>query len=121
VLCLLINPLEAVAIGTLCAMIFRTVEISRFADKNILKRSRLNFYRVLGICSGVMFISFLICSSLPFMKSCENYFQWVIQAVSVTVVVGAVTVIAAMLFYRQVSVDMLKTVKSLLGGRRKYK
>ena len=118
VLCLLINPLVAVATGTLCAMIFRTVEISRFADKNILKRSRFHFYRVVGISGSVMLVSFLICGALPFLRGCENYFQWAVQAVIVALIVGVITVAAALIFYRKVSADMLSAIKSLVGRKK---
>jgi len=119
VLCLLIDPLIAVATGTLSAMAVRTVEISRFADRNILKRSRFRFYRVIGLTGGIMLISFLICGCIPFLGSCENYLQWLVQAVIVAVIVAAVTVAAAMIFYRKVSLEMLVTLKSLLFRRRK--
>lgn len=121
VLCLLIDPLIAVATGTLCAMIFRTVEISRFTDRNILKRSRFHFYRIIGLSAGVMLVSILICSYIPFLGSCANYLQWAVQAVVVALIVGVITIAAAMVFYRKVTMDMLSTLMALLGKRRKAK
>lgn len=118
VLCLFVDPLIAVATGTLLAMTVRTIEISRFADKMILNRSRLSFYRMIFVCFLIMGISYVMCMFIPFSEVCESYVDWVIRGAVTFVIVIVVELIVACIFYKQTTIETIKTIASIFYRKR---
>lgn len=81
-----------VAIGTLCAMLFRTIQNARYISKNILFRSFKDFIRISLIFLICYSIIFLIVSQFPKVEI-TNYVQWFIYAMKVFLTSTIVTFI----------------------------
>lgn len=74
-----------VAIGTLIAMIIRTVEFMYHASKYILKRNLWYTFSKLLITLLEFVIVVLICNFIPKVEV-TNYITWIIQAIIVTAI-----------------------------------
>lgn len=74
--------LIGVAIGTLTAMLFRTIEYVFYLSKQILSRNPLRFLiRFIVSCISIVTL-YIVSIFVPF--SPDNYFQWIIMGVIVT-------------------------------------
>lgn len=92
--------LSGVAIGTLVATIFRTIQYSIYMCKNIVNRSQ---YITLFKCLIAFFeagLIFIIVDRLH-LNMPQNYFQWCINAVFVVSVGCIVVGVGSILFYRK--------------------
>lgn len=91
-----------VAIGTLCSVIFRTVQYALYLSKNVLNRSLLKLIKrcLVNLCAILMTIA--ISQLLPSVII-SNYVQWVIYAFEITVISILVTLFFNSIFYQ---VDM---------------
>lgn len=114
VLCFLIEPLVAVAIGTLLGLLIRTIEISRYTDRNIVNRSRLRFYLNLLASYSVLVIVYIIAGKLPYTNGCSTYVQWAGLALLTAVIVSGVIGVYCIIFYKDTTVEMIKMVKSTI-------
>lgn len=92
--------LVGVAIGTLCAMIFRTVQYAVYASKHIVKRSLWVFAgRFLSSIANIL-ITVVIVRLLP-SPEVNSYLSWVLAALSVFAVSVTVTALFTAIFYRE--------------------
>lgn len=111
VLCFLVDPLLAVASGTLIGMLFRTVEISRYTDKVIVKRRRTRFYLNL-FASYVMLLSvYCVSNRLYSLIHCDTYLQWLYMSVFVAISVAVVLSVYLIVFYKKTTLIMLSMIK----------
>lgn len=89
-----------VAIGTLIAMIIRTIELMYHASKNILKR------KVINTCVKVFvviceFTLIIIFGNLFSFITMNNYVTWIIQAVINTLIAIIIVIIFNLIFYKK--------------------
>jgi Na+-driven multidrug efflux pump len=107
-----------VAVGTLCANVFRTCQYALYADKHLVKRGKLVFIlRIVWACANsavVYFASRLVFSGFL----CDSWFKWVLFAFMVTVFSGIVTLLSSLVFYRR---DMIGVKGILLRVIRRKK
>ncbi|WP_315113911.1 sugar isomerase [Clostridium intestinale] len=101
-----------VAIGTLCAITFRTFQYANYLSKNILVRNiqlflKRCFVNVICVC-----IIFLFSKFIPNIMI-TNYITWLIYLVSVVIISTVSTLIINMLFYKSDFKDTFNIVKRI--------
>lgn len=92
--------LVGVAIGTLVASLFRTLELMIYTCKNLVKRSKLIAIRKILVALIEMFLIVLIFNILN-IEYPNNYFDWLIDAVIVGIISLFVVGIGTLIFYRK--------------------
>lgn len=109
-----------VAIGTLSAMLFRTLQYVHYLSNNILKRDMKFFIgrMLVNISSVVISIVFarLISGNKP-----DNYIDWTIYAIFITVIVALVTILINGLFYYKDLKGLLQIIKNIVNKRVKHR
>ena len=91
--------LIGVAIGTLVAMIYRTVYLVHYLKENILKRPVKKFYKHILVDGIQIVIMVLVTRWINF--NTMNYFEWLLEAVIVGSICGIVVILINLVFYRQ--------------------
>ena len=101
--------LVGVAIGTLSAMLYRTVMLIFYSGKVILKRSAVTGLKCIALsCLIIAFVYFVSTRFLLF--SVSTYPQWILLAV-VNSLFALITVIAvSMLIYRRQFISLMKNI-----------
>lgn len=102
--------LIGVAIGTLVAMMYRTIYFVIYLSKNILKRKTSYFVKRI-------FIDMLIATTVlltvkvfqwHFELSSNTYFAWFVLACKVSVVTILISVVVNIIFYRKLLIELKK-------------
>jgi len=98
--CILVIPLgvTGVAIGTLCAMLIRTIEYAIYLSRNILKRNISEFIKRMIIYACTSAIIIFVVSLIPHMII-DSYLSWIIYAIEVVLIATIITTIISFLFY----------------------
>ena len=99
--------LVGVAIGTLCAIVFRTIQYSIYASKNILCRKYSEFVKRLIVSIVEMIVFTVILNFISIGNS--NYFELVLYAVLVCVIEVIVVLAGEYIAYPD-------TLRSILAG-----
>jgi O-antigen/teichoic acid export membrane protein len=89
-----------VAIGTLCAMLFRTIQYAIYLSKHILERSIWIFIKRFVISLITVFIIVVTVNLLPSMEV-DSYVTWLLQGMIVGIIACIVTFIMNAVFYRE--------------------
>lgn len=105
--------LPGVAFATLIAMVVRTMEISYYSSKNILKRNYRIFLKKLFACLLSVSISIIIVSLIP-QYNIENYAAWIIRALLVTLICGLVTAITNISLFKKDFLGIIDIIKSFV-------
>lgn len=87
-----------VAVGTLAAMLFRTIQYAIYLSKSIIKRSIWVFIKRFVICVCTVILIIIIVGQLPHM-AINTYIDWIVYAVIVTIIAFIITFTVGMLFY----------------------
>ena len=112
--------LVGVAIGTLAATIFRTVQYSYYADKNLIPGSflRMLIKTLVGIAEYILvtYIYFIIPKN-----EATTYWHWIGHSVLMLAISAVVIVIGMILFERKELRDLLERAKKFAArlGRKK--
>lgn len=106
--------LEGVAIGTLVAMTFRTVQYVYYLSKNIINRSVKPFFKRTVISTVTILLSIVATQLLPSFDG-VTYLQWIIYAIEVALVVAAVTVAVNIFLCRKDMTELWKSARRCLG------
>lgn len=105
--------LVGVAIGTLCAMLFRTFQYAHYLTKNILNRSIWKFIKRSAVSVASVVIVVIIVRLLPSMDI-NTYIKWCIYASEITIISVAVTFLMNILFYFEDLKSISCVVKSII-------
>lgn len=103
-----------VTIGTICAMLFRTIQYAVYASKNVVKRPIRSFiFRM--IASGVLMSGLIVVVDLSNMDQLllaysTNYFNWLVEALVTTVAVTLVTLLYNYIIFGKSSKLLFKYV-----------
>lgn len=108
--------LEGVAVGTLCAMIFRTLNYILYLSQNILFRKPIRFIwsvfvNIVGAAIGV-----LILRLLP-LWNIQGYFDWAISALSACIILFITTNLCNIIFNKKKTLTVFRKIKSIMLGR----
>lgn len=106
-----------VALGTLCAMSFRTVQYALYLSKNILERSFSIFIKRVSVSVLASLISILIVNLLP-KFTVDSYFTWVLLAIETALVTLSVTLLTNLLLSKTELFETFNYVKSVLLRKR---
>lgn len=108
--------LVGVAVGSLCAMVFRTCQYAIYMSRNIVNRDISVFIKRLLISIFIMFIVYSI--SFVYMKDMNSWLSWIMYAIITTLISVCLTLIADLVFYRK---DMFNFLKKLKGNLKRSK
>ncbi|MDW7613457.1 polysaccharide biosynthesis C-terminal domain-containing protein [Peribacillus simplex] len=109
--------LIGVAIGTLCSMIFRTVQYALYLSKNILNRSILKFIKRVVVNFSAVLIVVIVSKFLPEIVI-NNYFHWIIYACEITVITVIVTLLINSIIYYAEMRGLVNSFKKMI--KRKF-
>jgi len=101
--------IEGVAIGTLSAMLFRTIQYEAYLSKNILNRSIFEFIKRIIVYSLAAILIIVVINLLP-TKVIDSFTAWIVYAVEVVFIASLITFITDGLFY----LDEMKNVLSII-------
>lgn len=97
-----------VAIGTLVANIFRTVQYAVYIDNKLIHRGKLVFFKkifwAIGNIAVISGISYKIATGFAY----AGWVHWVVSAIAVVVVGIVITILSSLVFYRK---DMKATIE----------
>lgn len=92
--------IEGVAVGTLVAMIIRTIELICYTSKNILKRKIIYSFKRLVLITVEMILIICIFNFI-YTINVANYIEWTLQALTVTFASFMVVILLNCIFYRK--------------------
>ena len=98
-----------VAIGTLAAMTFRTVQYAWYLSKNILVRSFSIFLKRVGGAALSALLSIVINHFVPHIEV-TSYLTWALYGVEVALITGTIILLVDLIFFRK---DLINTIKYL--------
>ncbi len=107
--------LIGVALGTLCAMIFRTLQYVVYLSKNIMYRDVKYFIRHALLCFAIMAVVYFV-SQLYMPASMDGWMTWVIYATITTLIAIVLTLGTDYLFYKH---DMINLFSKVLRNLKK--
>ena len=105
--------LVGVAIGTLCAMLFRTIEYAMYLSKNILERSINKFIKKSFIYSLNSILIILLVNILDKVVL-NSYIEWAMYSIKIVFISIIVTAIVTIIFYRNIMKDIFLLFKNIV-------
>ena len=102
--------LSGVALGTLCAMIFRTVQYVLYLSRNIMNRDVKYFLMHAGLCFLIMGVVYFV-SQLYIPSNINTWYSWVMYATITTLIAIALTMGTNFLFYRHDMNNLIEKLK----------
>lgn len=107
--------LVGVAIGSLCAAVFRTFQYAIYLGRNILKRSLSIFLKHLVVFLCISLTTVLI--SKIYLIDISNIWQWVLMAIVTTIVATALTFIFDFLIYKKELTILFVKFKGIFNSK----
>ena len=104
--------ISGVAIGTLCSMMFRTLQYAAYVSRHIVRRSLWIAARTMLLSFGNAAVTLGIVCLLPEMGA-VTYTAWTLHALSVFAVAVAVTGLFTVLFYRDEALMLMGKMRYL--------
>ena len=104
--------LIGVAVGTLCATVFRTFQYATYMSKNLVKRSLWFLIKRL-ILSAADFLIVIAFSFAMHFDSPSGYMQWIVQSLIMSFAAGIVVFGTEIIFYNK---DLKLTIKKIKGA-----
>ncbi len=102
--------LIGVAMGTLCAMVFRTLQYAVYLSKNIMYRDLKFFIRHVALTFAIIVAVYLI-SKLYMPVVIAKWIHWVFYAGVTTVIAGILTLSTDYLFYKEDLMNLIGKLK----------
>lgn len=102
-----------VAIGSLCAMTFRTFQYAIYLSKNIIDRKISYFIKHILISSVIMIIVVLM-SKLYVIDNINTWLVWIMYAIITSLITVALIVISDFIFFKQDTFSLLNKLKRTL-------
>lgn len=99
--------IEGCILGTLIAMLFRTVQYVLYINKHLINKSAASFFKHITLTAISVLISVAAVHFLPSLPM-ESYFNWIIYAIEVTLIVSASVLAVNLIFCHK---DVFYTVK----------
>ena len=105
-----------VAIGTLCAYIFRTIRYAIYTSRNIVRRSLRLFAKRILLSAVCLFATMGISYVIPLPKA-TSFYTWIPNAVVISIVTFIIVATVEIIFYRNDLKELLKMAKGILRKR----
>lgn len=106
-----------VAVGTLLAMLFRTIQFALYVENNLVIRSHWEFIKRIGLCIINITLIIILGNVVP-LVTVISYFTWCINAIIVFVLASIVTVVSDLIFFREDTMAFVFKIKSLLANKK---
>ncbi len=120
VICVILYGLIGVAIGTLFAMAFRTMQYVIYLSNNIMYRKVSYFMKHAVICFAIIAAVYFIAQFyLPVQM--EGWMVWITYAVITTVIAVILTLATDYVFYKEDLFNFIAKIKGILFRNRKVK
>ena len=100
--------LIGVAIGTLVALVYRTIYLALYLSKNIIDYKITNFIKNVIVDIVEVILISVITMFIP--KVCINYLEWALLACEVFSISLMVILISNLLVYRKYTLSLLKGI-----------
>lgn len=107
--------LVGVAIGTLVAAIFRTIQYSYYLSKNIIKRSLLIFAGHVIVSLAIILVSYYL--SGYYYETVIGMGEWIIKAVIATIISVSLTLLSDGIFYTKELKDLISILNKIIKKR----
>ena len=105
--------LAGVAFGTLCAMIYRTVQYALYLSKHIIQRDFSIFIKRMAVNLIAVSLTVFTVSLIP-VQTIQYYSAWVSYGFEVSLAACLIVFITNALFYRNTLKDIIRLVKRLV-------
>lgn len=100
--------LVGVAVGTFCAMLYRTCYLAWYLSRHIIYRSLKHFIKHCIIDIGSVVVISLVAGR--FVQECGNYLEWFLNACVVSVVSFVIIIIINIIFYKENTVSEFRKI-----------
>ena len=110
--------LIGVAIGSLAAMFFRTVQYMLYLSKHILRKSALNLFKRFGVSLLNCIIILVIVKGISY-PNVDTYTEWILYAVIVTVIAAFITLVTGIIFYMKDIKNLFNAIISVVYSKKK--
>lgn len=106
--------LVGVALGTIAAMLYRTVYLAWYLRKNIINRKFVHYLRHMAVNALTVALFFVIVFLFPsfYALTEQTYFAWIILALKTSVTCVLVTIPVNLICYRRLMLKMFSSVKN---------
>lgn len=111
--------LVGVAMGTLVATIFRSIQYSNYLSKNILLRSNWIFYKHIILCFFTAGMTWIVSKCFLFTEATNNVYFWCINSFIVFVCSTIITILISFVFYRRDVLYLITKAKKMCGKKNK--
>lgn len=108
--------LTGVAIGTLVATVFRSVQYAIYLSKHIVKRNIMIFIFHIIINAVIALLTYAVSEYL-FTFDIANWGWWILKAVLVTVTSALISFILHFIFYRKDIIALISKITALLKNK----
>ena len=105
--------LVGVTIGTLAAMIIRTIQYAYYAYNHLVKIDIKNFYKRLFVSLFIIAITYILYALLP-MPAIDNYWKWALLALCVVLFTTLLTLLLDLLFWKKDLKNIAVSIKNIL-------
>lgn len=106
--------LEGIVIASICANLYRTIEIVFYVNRNITHLPKLPTYKKQLIMIFVFTIGTIVKYSVNL--NIDTVFSWVVVATGVTIAVLLVQMLLAFMFEKKELIDFLSLIKNQIFG-----
>lgn len=110
ILCVKKYGIIGVAIGTLLALVYRTVYCAWYLSKNIIYRKMKYFLTNLSLNIIVICVCYFLTSIIE--HNIETYAEWLILSIKVTIIVITVSSFLYIVVYRRYMLEIIKKISS---------
>ena len=110
IVCVYLFGLVGVAIGSLCAMIFRSCQFAFYLSKNIMNRNIKYFIKHVVLSIGTMVIVYLI-SRLYMPTNFTSYYMWILYSIITGIITLIITFATDYLLYKEDLVNLISKLK----------
>ena len=102
-----------VAIGTIIAMVIRTIEFIYHSNKRILKVDTFNSVKKIMLMSFIILMVSLLSNYFN-LCSADNYLNWLIKAIVVFTLTTIITIILNIIAYNEKTIKIFKLASSII-------
>ena len=108
--CVVKFGLIGVAIGTLCAMVFRTFQYAIYLSKNVMDRKLSYFVKHIGLSLLTILMVSLI--SKLYLYEVNSWLKWIVFSILTVLISSSITLAIDLLFYKD---DLVSLIKKILN------
>ncbi|WP_297960245.1 lipopolysaccharide biosynthesis protein [uncultured Ruminococcus sp.] len=116
VVCVFKFGLIGVAIGTLFATLFRTIQFSIYMCQHIVKRSWFKVVKSIGSSGIIILLTVFIHNVLPSVKY-SNYLDWILISIRTVIILAVLVSINDIVFFRGATMTVLNKARGILSKR----